>query len=122
MEVELYRTQQKERIVVLCLAQESSSLEPLWEPIEEASGLTMRHPPSASMLPASLQNQTTQETYGHMIISLMVFWVFFQILKDTSLQKVKRNQSCLEPCLRQLVSCLESFVVGNVNVLGQPVL
>lgn len=46
----------------------------------------------------------------------------FQILKDTSLQKVKRNQSCLEPCLRQLVSCLESFVVGNVNVLDQPVL
>ncbi|XP_029464738.1 GATOR complex protein WDR59 isoform X5 [Rhinatrema bivittatum] len=34
-----------------------------------------------------------------------------KILKDTSLQKVKRNQSCLEPCLRQLVSCLESFVV-----------
>ncbi|XP_075432740.1 GATOR2 complex protein WDR59 isoform X5 [Ascaphus truei] len=33
-----------------------------------------------------------------------------KILKDTSLQKVKRNQSCLEPCLRQLVSCLESFV------------
>ncbi|GAB5582479.1 GATOR complex protein WDR59 isoform X1 [Prionailurus iriomotensis] len=32
-----------------------------------------------------------------------------KILKDTSLQKVKRNQSCLEPCLRQLVSCLESF-------------
>ncbi|XP_067386241.1 GATOR2 complex protein WDR59 isoform X2 [Emydura macquarii macquarii] len=33
-----------------------------------------------------------------------------KILKDTSLQKVKRNQSCLEPCLRQLVSCLESVV------------
>ncbi|XP_072278600.1 GATOR2 complex protein WDR59 isoform X2 [Pyxicephalus adspersus] len=33
-----------------------------------------------------------------------------KILKDTSLQKVKRNQSCLEPCLRQLVSCMESFV------------
>ncbi|EHH60564.1 WD repeat-containing protein 59 [Macaca fascicularis] len=32
------------------------------------------------------------------------------ILKDTALQKVKRGQSCLEPCLRQLVSCLESFV------------
>ncbi|XP_073515805.1 GATOR2 complex protein WDR59 isoform X2 [Phyllobates terribilis] len=32
-----------------------------------------------------------------------------KILRDTSLQKVKRNQSCLEPCLRQLVSCLESF-------------
>lgn len=48
--------------------------------------------------------------------------VFFQILKDTSLQKVKRNQSCLEPCLRQLVSCLESFVVGTMNLLSQPVL
>ncbi|KFQ15227.1 WD repeat-containing protein 59, partial [Leptosomus discolor] len=34
-----------------------------------------------------------------------------KILKDTSLQKVKRNQSCLEPCLRQLVSWLESVVV-----------
>ncbi|XP_071346023.1 GATOR2 complex protein WDR59 isoform X2 [Trachinotus anak] len=29
-------------------------------------------------------------------------------LMDTSLQKVKRNQNCLEPCVRQLVSCLES--------------
>ncbi|XP_072320925.1 GATOR2 complex protein WDR59 isoform X8 [Eucyclogobius newberryi] len=29
-------------------------------------------------------------------------------LTDTSLQKVKRNQNCLEPCIRQLVSCLES--------------
>ncbi|CAI5781927.1 complex WDR59 isoform X1 [Podarcis lilfordi] len=33
-----------------------------------------------------------------------------KILKDTSMQKVKRNQCCLEPCLRQLVSCLESVV------------
>uniref|UniRef100_A0A667XP97 WD repeat domain 59 n=1 Tax=Myripristis murdjan TaxID=586833 RepID=A0A667XP97_9TELE len=31
-----------------------------------------------------------------------------KILTDTSLQKVKRNQNCLEPCVRQLVSCLES--------------
>lgn len=30
------------------------------------------------------------------------------------MQKVKRNQCCLEPCLRQLVSCLEAVVVGNV--------
>ncbi|XP_028332324.1 GATOR complex protein WDR59 isoform X2 [Gouania willdenowi] len=29
-------------------------------------------------------------------------------LRDTSLQKVKRNQNCLEPCVRQLVACLES--------------
>ncbi|NXC76323.1 WDR59 protein, partial [Anhinga anhinga] len=36
-----------------------------------------------------------------------------KILKDTSLQKVKRNQSCLEPCLRQLVSWLESVVVWS---------
>lgn len=34
-----------------------------------------------------------------------------QILRDTSLQKVKRNQNCLEPCVRQLVSCLESDTV-----------
>ncbi|KAL7978746.1 hypothetical protein Chor_013235 [Crotalus horridus] len=33
-----------------------------------------------------------------------------KILKDTSMQKVKRNQCCLEPCLRQLVSCLEAVV------------
>ncbi|XP_043937539.1 GATOR complex protein WDR59 [Protopterus annectens] len=42
-----------------------------------------------------------------------------KILKDTSVQKVKRNQSCLEPCLRQLVSSLESFVkqedTGSTN-------
>uniref|UniRef100_A0A3B3CSG5 WD repeat domain 59 n=1 Tax=Oryzias melastigma TaxID=30732 RepID=A0A3B3CSG5_ORYME len=31
-----------------------------------------------------------------------------KILRDTSLQKVKRNLNCLEPCVRQLVSCLES--------------
>ncbi|XP_068166100.1 GATOR2 complex protein WDR59 isoform X2 [Antennarius striatus] len=31
-----------------------------------------------------------------------------KILTDMSLQKVKRNQNCLEPCVRQLVSCLES--------------
>ncbi|KAK5873492.1 hypothetical protein PBY51_018528 [Eleginops maclovinus] len=31
-----------------------------------------------------------------------------KILTDTSLQKVKRNQNCLEPCVRQLVSCLDS--------------
>ncbi|KAM8762694.1 GATOR2 complex protein WDR59 isoform 3-T3 [Acanthopagrus schlegelii] len=43
-----------------------------------------------------------------------------KILTDTSLQKVKRNQNCLEPCVRQLVSCLESdmtqedpFVISN---------
>ncbi|XP_055010272.1 GATOR complex protein WDR59 isoform X2 [Boleophthalmus pectinirostris] len=32
----------------------------------------------------------------------------YKTLTDTSLQKVKRNQNCLEPCIRQLVSCLES--------------
>lgn len=36
-----------------------------------------------------------------------------QILTDTSLQKVKRNQNCLEPCVRQLVSCLESDMVRS---------
>uniref|UniRef100_A0A3P9NQX9 WD repeat domain 59 n=1 Tax=Poecilia reticulata TaxID=8081 RepID=A0A3P9NQX9_POERE len=34
-----------------------------------------------------------------------------KVLMDTSLQKVKRNQNCLEPCVRQLVSCLESDMV-----------
>uniref|UniRef100_A0AAR2KPQ6 RWD domain-containing protein n=1 Tax=Pygocentrus nattereri TaxID=42514 RepID=A0AAR2KPQ6_PYGNA len=36
-----------------------------------------------------------------------------KILTDTSLQKVKRNQNCLEPCVRQLVSCLESDMVSE---------
>ncbi|XP_077376566.1 GATOR2 complex protein WDR59 isoform X2 [Festucalex cinctus] len=31
-----------------------------------------------------------------------------KVLTDVSLQKVKRNQNCLEPCVRKLVSCLES--------------
>ncbi|XP_053558112.1 GATOR complex protein WDR59 isoform X2 [Bombina bombina] len=43
-----------------------------------------------------------------------------KILKDTSLQKVKRNQSCLEPCLRQLVSCLESFVNQESSPSSSP--
>ncbi|KAG9474820.1 hypothetical protein GDO78_003339 [Eleutherodactylus coqui] len=41
-------------------------------------------------------------------------------LRDTSLQKVKRNQSCLEPCLRQLVSCLESFVNQESSPSSDP--
>ncbi|XP_075939292.1 GATOR2 complex protein WDR59 isoform X5 [Anarhichas minor] len=50
-----------------------------------------------------------------------------KILTDTSLQKVKRNQNCLEPCVRQLVSCLESDVtqedgpVSGPFVLSNPV-
>ncbi|KAM9301671.1 GATOR2 complex protein WDR59 isoform 2-T2 [Gastrophryne carolinensis] len=43
-----------------------------------------------------------------------------KILKDISLQKVKRNQSCLEPCLRQLVSCMESFVDQESSALDNP--
>ncbi|XP_040265541.1 GATOR complex protein WDR59 [Bufo bufo] len=43
-----------------------------------------------------------------------------KILRDTSLQKVKRNQSCLEPCLRQLVSCLESFVNQESSPSSHP--
>ncbi|XP_075045379.1 GATOR2 complex protein WDR59 isoform X1 [Mixophyes fleayi] len=43
-----------------------------------------------------------------------------KILRDTSVQKVKRNQSCLEPCLRQLVSCLESFVNQESSPSGNP--
>ncbi|XP_062861292.1 GATOR2 complex protein WDR59 isoform X3 [Trichomycterus rosablanca] len=38
-----------------------------------------------------------------------------KILTDTSLQKVKRNQNCLEPCVRQLVSCLESDMDDGAN-------
>ncbi|XP_064820056.1 GATOR2 complex protein WDR59-like [Oncorhynchus masou masou] len=38
-----------------------------------------------------------------------------KILTDTSLQKVKRNQNCLEPCVRQLVSCLESYMVRRIH-------
>ncbi|XP_045076375.1 GATOR complex protein WDR59-like, partial [Coregonus clupeaformis] len=50
-----------------------------------------------------------------------------KILTDTSLQKVKRNQNCLEPCVRQLVSCLESYMTQedgsavNPYVLSNPV-
>nr|XP_056718440.1 GATOR complex protein WDR59 isoform X1 [Euleptes europaea] len=43
-----------------------------------------------------------------------------KILKDTSMQKVKRNQCCLEPCLRQLVSCLESVVNQEDNNPSNP--
>ncbi|XP_035483629.1 GATOR complex protein WDR59 isoform X1 [Scophthalmus maximus] len=50
-----------------------------------------------------------------------------KILTDTSLQKVKRNQNCLEPCVRQLVSCLESDMTQddgpppNPFVISNPV-
>ncbi|XP_030621700.1 GATOR complex protein WDR59 isoform X1 [Chanos chanos] len=46
-----------------------------------------------------------------------------KILTDTSLQKVKRNQNCLEPCVRQLVSCLESDIEDGTNpyILTNPV-
>ncbi|XP_067104837.1 GATOR2 complex protein WDR59 isoform X3 [Osmerus mordax] len=50
-----------------------------------------------------------------------------KILTDTSLQKVKRNQNCLEPCVRQLVSCMESYMTqedgtaANPYVLSNPV-
>nr|XP_048673034.1 GATOR complex protein WDR59 isoform X3 [Caretta caretta] len=43
-----------------------------------------------------------------------------KILNDTSLQKVKRNQSCLEPCLRQLVSYLESVVNQDDSTSSNP--
>ncbi|XP_025944377.1 GATOR complex protein WDR59 isoform X3 [Apteryx rowi] len=43
-----------------------------------------------------------------------------KVLKDTSLQKVKRNQSCLEPCLRQLVSWLESVVNQEDSTSSNP--
>ncbi|XP_048829115.1 GATOR complex protein WDR59 isoform X1 [Brienomyrus brachyistius] len=47
-----------------------------------------------------------------------------KILTDTSLQKVKRNQNCLEPCLRKLVSCLETCIAqeeGNPSSSYVPV-
>ncbi|XP_075796784.1 GATOR2 complex protein WDR59 isoform X1 [Pelodiscus sinensis] len=43
-----------------------------------------------------------------------------KILNDTSLQKVKRNQSCLEPCLRQLVSYLDSVVNQEDSTSSNP--
>ncbi|XP_061127715.1 GATOR2 complex protein WDR59-like isoform X3 [Syngnathus typhle] len=48
-----------------------------------------------------------------------------KVLSDVSLQKVKRNQNCLEPCVRKLVSCLESVVEDSPSsrpfVLSNPV-
>ncbi|XP_029000003.1 GATOR complex protein WDR59 isoform X2 [Betta splendens] len=43
-----------------------------------------------------------------------------KILTDTSLQKVKRNQNCLEPCVRQLVSCLESDMTQDDGPASGP--
>uniref|UniRef100_A0A672ZNW8 WD repeat domain 59 n=1 Tax=Sphaeramia orbicularis TaxID=375764 RepID=A0A672ZNW8_9TELE len=43
-----------------------------------------------------------------------------KILTDTSLQKVKRNQNCLEPCVRQLVSCLESDMTQEDDPTSSP--
>ncbi|XP_047436944.1 GATOR complex protein WDR59 isoform X2 [Mugil cephalus] len=43
-----------------------------------------------------------------------------KILRDTSVQKVKRNQNCLEPCVRQLVSCLESDMTQEDNPSSGP--
>lgn len=54
--------------------------------------------------------RTVSFVHCHFSVSLTSLSVP-QILTDTSLQKVKRNQNCLEPCVRQLVSCLESDMV-----------
>ncbi|XP_054627018.1 GATOR complex protein WDR59 isoform X3 [Dunckerocampus dactyliophorus] len=43
-----------------------------------------------------------------------------KILTDMSLQKVKRNQNCLEPCVRQLVSCLESDMTQDDSPSSGP--
>ncbi|XP_061878658.1 GATOR2 complex protein WDR59-like [Entelurus aequoreus] len=43
-----------------------------------------------------------------------------KILTDVSLQKVKRNQNCLEPCVRQLVSCLESDMTQDDSPSSGP--
>lgn len=45
-----------------------------------------------------------------------------KILTDTSLQKVKRNQNCLEPCVRQLVSCMESYMTEEDGSAPNPYL
>uniref|UniRef100_A0A671UQW4 WD repeat domain 59 n=1 Tax=Sparus aurata TaxID=8175 RepID=A0A671UQW4_SPAAU len=74
--------------------------------------------PSFQFVPMLLN--APQLTVFSLIHSLVLY--FIQILEQTytSLQKVKRNQNCLEPCVRQLVSCLESdmtqedpFVISN---------
>nr|XP_058899711.1 GATOR complex protein WDR59 isoform X5 [Kogia breviceps] len=62
--------------------------------------------------------QTLQQEFS--LINVQIRNVNVEILKDTSLQKVKRNQSCLEPCLRQLVSCLESFVNQEDSASSNP--
>ncbi|XP_055086308.1 GATOR complex protein WDR59 isoform X3 [Periophthalmus magnuspinnatus] len=46
----------------------------------------------------------------------------YKTLTDTSLQKVKRNQNCLEPCIRQLVSCLESDMEDGTPPFVPPAL
>lgn len=55
------------------------------------------------------------------VMDFVLKHVSAQILTDTSLQKVKRNQNCLEPCVRQLVSCLETDMVRTVSSLTGPV-
>ncbi|XP_058384265.1 GATOR complex protein WDR59 isoform X5 [Diceros bicornis minor] len=62
--------------------------------------------------------QTLQQEFS--LINVQIRNVNVEILKDTSLQKVKRNQSCLEPCLRQLVSCLETFVNQEDSASSNP--
>ena len=43
-------------------------------------------------------------------------WVpghILQALRDTSIQQVKHNRSCIEPCLRQLICSLDSLTVSG---------
>lgn len=67
---------------------------------------------ASPLLPALLTIKS--KSGGSLLLFLTVFCAFSRSWKDTSLQKVKRNQSCLEPCLRQLV--LPGVFCGGILV------
>lgn len=41
--------------------------------------------------------------------------MFYQVLKQTAQQRVSKNRTCLEPCLRRLVAVLESLPLYSEN-------
>ncbi|KAI4902608.1 hypothetical protein NFI96_032929 [Prochilodus magdalenae] len=69
--------------------------------------------PSFQFVPPTTISSSMKTKIQKSIISYSV--LSLKILTDTSLQKVKRNQNCLEPCVRQLVSCLESDMEDGTN-------
>ncbi|KAG7278151.1 hypothetical protein CRUP_019461 [Coryphaenoides rupestris] len=85
---------------------------------QSALGSSGRHEPGSSGLPQTLQQEfslvnlqirnVNVEFVSPTTIPSAMKTKIQKILTDTSLQKVKRNQNCLEPCVRQLMSCLES--------------